>query len=144
MSELAAGWPLIFGVAFLWTIFTGVVVGATGFAGAPVALPVLLLLYGVKPAVVIVLIMMVVGTAPIVWRDWNFIVPRALVPITLGTLVGAPLGVVLLAAADARALQLAIGFVSILFAILMLTGRRWRMKCPVLVGAAAGVASGAV
>lgn len=144
MSDPAASALLVFVLAFAWMILAGVVQAVTGFALGPVALPMLVLLYGVKPSLVIILTLASLGALPVVWHGRAHLAPRALVPITLGTFAGAPVGVLVLAAADAQVLKLAIGVMTLLFAIPMFAGRRWRITRPTLVGTAAGAGSGLV
>jgi uncharacterized membrane protein YfcA len=144
VSEVAGNALLAFAIAFLWMVFAAIVLAVTGFALAPVALPVLVLLYGVKPAIIIILITGTIGMAPVIWHGRSYISWRTLLPILGGTFVGAPVGVLILAAADAFVLKLAIGIMTLLFAVPMFGGYQWRMRRPALIGTAAGAGSGLV
>ena len=98
----------------------GVVLGAVSFGLGMVASPILLILLGAKPTVVIINTFIVVQLSLVLSRTWRHIdlpVSRGLI---LGGLVSAPLGVFVLNIADPGVLRIIIGVVIVVLGLLNL------------------------
>ena len=118
----------------------GVVLGAVSFGLGMVASPVLLILLGAKPTVVIINTFIVVQLALVLSRTWrhvNFSVSRGLI---LGGIAAAPIGVFVLNVAEPRVLRVVIGVVIVALGLLNLR----ELKLPVATFPGSGVLYGFV
>jgi len=127
--------------------FAGLSRGFSGFGAALIAMPVLSILYGPVPAVVVMTLMEVPATAlllPTFMRQANW---RAVMPLGIASLATIPLGAYVLVLLEAAVLQKGIGILVLIFAVLLATGWRYR-EPPTLpfmlgVGALSGLVGGA-
>lgn len=134
-------------IAAFAVFFAGLSRGFSGFGAALIAMPVLSILYGPVPAVVIMTLLEVPATAlllPAFMRHANW---RAVMPLGIASLATIPIGAYVLVVLDAEVMQKAIGILVLIFAALLATGWRYR-KPPTLpvmlgVGGLAGVIGGA-
>ena len=98
----------------------GVVLGAVSFGLGMVAAPVLLILLGAKPTVVIINTFIVIQLSLVLsrtWRHLDFPVSKGLI---IGGLAAAPLGVFVLNIADPGVLRIVIGVVIVVLGLLNL------------------------
>src|ERR1043166_4308086 len=136
----AAGALVIFVASF--------VMGLTGFGIALVAMAFLPYLMSAADAIVLLTIYALVFSVVVVIQLRRDLTPRALIDLTIGTLLGTPLGVWVLASLDASVLNRLIGAVLVLVVLLevrkalpeRLVGRGWGL----VVGFLAGLVGGAV
>ena len=134
----AAGALIIFVASF--------VMGLTGFGIALVAMAFLPYLMTPADAIVLLTIYALVFSVVVVVQLRRDLTPRALVDLTLGTLVGTPLGVWVLASLPASALNRLIGAVLVLVVVLeirralpeRLEGRGWGLGAGFLAGLVGG------
>jgi len=132
-------------VALLVLLVAGLIQGAGGFGFALTALPVLCLMIPLKDASAMLVLTGLSINGFIFWRLRSHFSWERMLPIALGGLAGVPLGVLLLAKADARALQIVLGIV-LLMAVgqNLAPGLRNRKWHPLWLGAPCGVFSGAL
>jgi uncharacterized membrane protein YfcA len=134
--------------AVLAAVFLGTLVrSAFGFGTAIVAVPLLALVIPVEVAVPLATLHSVTTAGVILARDWRSVRLGSAWRLVLPTLVGVPLGVLLLKAAGASAMKTALAVVIIAFSGYCLLGRRGvRLTTDRLAwafGLAAGVLGGA-
>lgn len=122
----------------------GVVRGVTGFGGSMVMTPPLALLFAPRVAIAIVLMLEAFAVAPMM-RDAvktaNF---RLMVPLALAAFVTIPIGGLALAHLEVDVLRRAIATIVIVFALLLLTGARYRGSHALPASLAVGGLSGAL
>ena len=102
----------------------GVVLGTVSFGLGSVASPVLLLLLGAKPTVVIINTFIVIQLSLVLSRTWRHIdlpVSRGMI---LGGMAAAPLGVFVLNISDPAVLRIVIGVVIVVMGVLNLVETR--------------------
>lgn len=125
----------------------GVVRGITGFGGAMVMAPPLVLLLGPQLAVPVVLLLESLAAAPQVVQTRSLVRWRVVVPILAATAVTVPLGGYLLLTTDALTLRRATALIVIVFSALLLRGWRYagshKMSTGMALGALAGGMLGA-
>ncbi len=102
----------------------GVVLGAVSFGLGSVAAPVLLLLIGAKPTVVIINTFIVIQLSLVLSRTWRHMDLRVTKGMILGGIAAAPLGVFVLNVSDPAALRIAIGAVIVALGLLNLIETR--------------------
>jgi hypothetical protein len=131
----------VLGIVLVATVLQTVV----GFGDALLAVPLLTFVVPFKSAVVIVLL---IGTVTTVWllvRFWSQVDWRTTRLLAAGTVVGLPIGVMILSVASAIALRLTLGVVVCIAATWIIVSSRW-LNRPAASGTfrtvALGVASG--
>ena len=102
----------------------GVVLGTVSFGLGSVASPVLLILLGVKPTVVIINTFIVIQLSLVLSRTWRHIDLAVTKWMILGGLAAAPLGVFALNVTDPGILRIAIGVVIVALGLLNLAESR--------------------
>ena len=95
-----------------------------GFGEALIAVPLLALRIPVGVAAPLAVLVSIVVAAAVVVQDWRGIQFRAAAGLMLASLFGIPLGLLLLARADAQLVKLLLGSVIILFSVYSLVIRR--------------------
>lgn len=132
--------PPVIGAAFVVLTLAAAAQSATGFGFALIAVPLLTLVTDAPTAVVVSALVSLVQTGAVTVRERRHVAWRT-VGVTLATtVVGMPLGLLLLVRLPERGLAAVIAVVVIGFAVLLWRGVRLR-EGPVTVGAA-GVLSG--
>ncbi|HEY7119781.1 MAG TPA: sulfite exporter TauE/SafE family protein [Tepidisphaeraceae bacterium] len=106
-------------VIFLATLIRS----AFGFGEALVAVPLLALRIPVGVAVPLAVLVSVTVAAVIIAQDWRKVHVRSAGWLVLATLVGLPLGLLLLTTADERVIKATLGVIIIAFSIWSLIGR---------------------
>jgi uncharacterized membrane protein YfcA len=91
----------------------------TAFGFALVMVPLLALTWEVKAAVVTSTVLGTIVLVPLLYEVRGHIRPRRVVPLFLGSLVGIPLGIVVLERIDATALEVVVALVVIVAALMM-------------------------
>jgi uncharacterized membrane protein YfcA len=128
-------------------LVAGVTRGITGFGGAMVMSPLLALLLGPQPAVLLALVLEGVAPIPFLFKSARNLAWPILRPMLLGVLLFAPVGTMALAYLDPQVMRLLISVVVLGFAAVMLMGYRPKLgryrSEPFLVGMTGGVMVGA-
>lgn len=122
------------------------VMGLTGFGIALVAMAFLPWVMSPVTAIVVLTLYALIFSVVVVIQLRRDLMPRALMDLLLGTLVGAPLGVWVLAALPITAINRLIGLVLVLVVVMelrralptRLTGRGWALGTGFLAGLAGG------
>jgi hypothetical protein len=131
----------------LIALLGGLVRGTTGFGAAMVMTPILAVLIGAREAVPLTLFLETFAALPMLPAAVNIAHWRVIGPISLAALPAVPLGAMLLASADPTESRYAIAIVVIVFALALLSGRRYsgqqRMRTSVTLGALSGAMLGA-
>jgi len=134
-------------VPALVAVVAGVVRGITGFGGAMVMAPPLVLLLGPKLAVPVVLLLESLAAAPQVLQTRSLVRWRVVGPILAATALTVPLGGYLLLTTDALTLRRATALIVIVFSALLLRGWRYagahKMSTGIALGGLAGGMLGA-
>ena len=120
--------PLTLVLAVAVAFAAGIVRGITGFGGAMVMSPPLALLLGARAAVPVVLLLESIVAAPMLWQTRHLVHWRVVGAILLAACAFVPLGVLVLAVADPRAIRMAIAISVIVFALVLLCGWRYSGK----------------
>jgi len=138
---------LILAAAMAIAAIGGLIRGATGFGGAMVMTPTLSLLLGPIPAVVIALLLETFAAfsmLPMAARAAHW---RTIAPLCAAACVTAPLGGYLLLTLDPQLMRRAIAATVLVFALVLLTGIRYRgqqrLGTSIALGATSGVLVGA-
>ena len=108
MEAIAAAVAMLLGT----TVFS-----ATGFGIGMIATPVLLIAHEPQSAIVIPGSLGLLTGLWIMWKSWRDVPLRQILPVSIPSWFGAPIGVYILSTADARILSIAIAVLIILFAI---------------------------
>ena len=99
-------------------MFLGATVfSATGFGIGMVSTPIMLLAHGPQSAIIVPGTMGMVIAVWIIWKSWRDVPFRQIIPISLASVAGSPIGVYILSNADASVLSIVIAAFIILFAI---------------------------
>jgi uncharacterized membrane protein YfcA len=122
----------------------GTVRGITGFGGAMVMSPPLALLLGPRVTVPVVLLLESIVAAPMLWQTRRLVDMRVVGAILLAACLFVPLGVRVLAIADAGTMRDAIALTVIVFSLLLLLGWRYRGKPRLVTSLGLGALSGAM
>jgi len=134
-------------LAIAIAIAAGVVRGITGFGGAIVMSPPLALLLGPRLAVPVVLLLESVVAAPMLFQTRQRVNWRVIGAILAAACSCIPLGVLVLASTDPRAIRYAIAITVIVFALIFLRGWRYagrqRLATSLGLGAMSGIMLGA-
>src|SRR5579884_3247104 len=107
---------VVFVATFIRSIF--------GFGEALVAVPLLALRLPLKTAAPLAVLLSVVVALIIVLQDWHHVEFRSAGWLLVSSVLGIPVGVLLLARANHRVLTAGLGIIILLFAIHALTRRR--------------------
>jgi hypothetical protein len=129
-------------VPALVAVIAGVVRGITGFGGAMVMAPPLVLLLGPTLAVPVVLLLESLAAAPQVMQTRALVRWRVVGPILAATAVTVPLGGYLLLTSDALTLRRATALIVIVFSALLLRGWRYTGQHKTSTGIALGGLAG--
>ena len=116
-AELAA----VIGIAFLAAGCQSL----TGFGSALVAVPLLSLYLDAKLAVVISTLLSTVISAPLLLEVRRQVRPAKVAPLAIGSVVGVPIGILILREADAGVLKLLVAAVVILASVLLFLAPRF-------------------
>ena len=132
----------LFALALCGVFLGGLSRGFTGFGAALIIVPVLIIVYGPIPAVVLMSLIEVPGVLQLARTaireaDW-----RALVPLCIAAAVTVPLGAWSLAVLDAEIVRRGIAAMVVTFAILIATGWRYRGEITKFLSACVGIVSG--
>lgn len=122
----------------------GLMRGFSGFGAALTIAPVLAVAVGPRAAIPAILLLMVVTSAqlaPRAFRDANW---PTVVPLSIGGVVGILIGAWLLIIVDQELVRKSISITVIFFAVVMLTGWRYRGSIGPLVSAFAGWLGGLI
>ena len=116
--------------------------GFTGFGAALIIVPVLIIVYGPIPAVVLMSLIEFPGVLQLARTatreaDW-----RALAPLCLAAAITVPLGAWSLAVLDAETVRRGIAAMVVVFAVLIATGWRYKGEVTKLLSACVGFFSG--
>ena len=125
---------LVAAIAFL----AGIMRGFSGFGAALTIAPVLALTVGPRAAIPAILLVMMITSfqlAPRAFRDANWTV---VVPLSIGGVIGIPIGGWLLIVIDPEIVRRSISATVIVFALIMLTGWRYRGHIGPMVAGFAG------
>jgi uncharacterized membrane protein YfcA len=98
--------------------------GTLGFGTALVAMPLLTLTLGVQEATALVAFVILGTTIVILGRSWRELQPRAAGRLVAGSIVGIPIGIVVLTNAPAPLVQRGLGVVLIAFGLYNVIGAR--------------------
>jgi uncharacterized membrane protein YfcA len=124
------------------SVAAGIVVGFNGFGSGLVMMPLLALIYGPAPAVVIVTLASLFGGLQLIPQVWRHIDWRDSLPMAIAGSISVPVGTYLLLTLDPVLVRRAIGVGVLVFALSMLTGLRWSGPHRPSVSAAAGLVAG--
>jgi uncharacterized protein len=131
------------GIAFIG----GLVRGTTGFGASMVMVPPLAYLLGPRTAVPVSLLLETFAAAPMLRAAFAQVRWRLMGPLCGAAILAVPLGAQVLAAASALTLRRAISVIVIVFALALLSGRRYRgaprLGTSLALGALSGVLLGA-
>lgn len=134
---------LVLGIVFLSTFLRA----AVGFGNALIAMPLLALIIGIKPAVPLVALLGLATAALMLLREWQRMDFQAALWLIAATVPGIPVGLVFLTAAPERLVKIVLGAVLILFGAYNLIGPRLpRIRSPrwsLVFGFLAGILGGA-
>ena len=119
---MLTGYELVIGIAIV--MLGGVVLGTVSFGLGSVAAPVLLILLGAKPTVVIVNTFIVIQLSLVLSGTWRHIDFRLTKWMILGGIAAAPLGVFVLNVTAPGVLRIAIGVVIVVMGLLSLRESR--------------------
>ncbi len=138
------------GATLAWLVVAALVAGLargfSGFGAGLIFMPLAAMALGMRQAAPLMLLLEMVAIASLVRGAWH-VAPRAeVVPLSLGLLLGTPLGILVLANADALALRWGVALVILALLALLVSG--WRLRgqhgpaVPVAFGAVGGVLAG--
>ena len=113
---MLTGIELVFAIAAVTV--GGVVLGAVSFGLGMVASPVLLILLGAKPTVVIINTFIIVQLSLVLSRTWRHLDLPTTKGLVIGGLAAAPLGAFVLNVADPGVLRIIIGVVIVVLGLL--------------------------
>ncbi len=125
-------------IAIVVVTVGGVVLGTVSFGLGSVASPVLLILIGAKPTVVIINTFIVVQLSLVLSRTWRHIDLRSTKWLILGGVAAAPLGVFVLNITAPGVLRIAIGVVIVVMGLLNLR----ELKIPIVTFPGSGIIYG--
>jgi hypothetical protein len=109
---------LVVAILCLATLFHGTL----GFGTGLVAMPMLTLLVGVEEATALVAFVIVGTTVLLLRRNWQRLEPRAAVQLIISSVLGVPVGILVLTNAPAEVVQRVLGVVLIAYATYALAG----------------------
>lgn len=123
-------------------LFSGFIHGYTGFGGALVLAPLITILFGPVEAVALVAISTVMGSIRLFPKAMKIARWREMAPIAVSVLIATPIGTALLLTVDPGLARQIIGFVVIIFAVILMLGWRYRGPRGTAAGAFVGGYSG--
>ncbi len=118
MEVFTVAWVL----AFCTVLFASFVRGVSGFGAALIMAPVLLLITGSKSIVVVNLILGVIANIIVLCFTFRHVNLRGIIPMSLCSLLGIPLGVWVITVITPETLKVFIGAATIVFAIPLALG----------------------
>jgi len=125
---------LSWALAFFVVLFAAFIRGVAGFGFALVLAPVLLLIIGPKSAVVVILLLGLITHILALRYDFRNIYLKGIIPMSVGSLLGIPLGIWIITVISPPVLKILIGCVTVCFAIPLALGftndfKRERLAC---------------
>jgi len=134
-------------IAVAAILFLATLVRSTfGFGEALIAVPLLALLMPVKVAAPVAALVSITVAAVVVVQDWKHVHVRSASWLVLSTLVGVPIGLLLLTRAPERVVKSLLALVIIAFSLQAMRARGWRLgtdRLAWIFGLMAGVLGGA-
>lgn len=122
--------------------------GLSGFGFSILALPLLSMFLSPKTIVPLLLIYSMILNLTVLYSSWRSFSFKKISRLLAGGILGLPLGTKLLLVLDDVTLRKGIGFFVVLFSILLLSGKRWKLKKEKLaqpfIGFVSGIFSGSV
>lgn len=142
---MIADWPMIHVLAVLF--FATFVRSAFGFGEALIAVPLLALIMPVEVAAPLAVLISITVSAVVLAMDWRHVHVRSAGRLVLSTLVGTPLGLLLLTRVDSAVVKACLGVLIIAFSCYSLWSRKKAAladdRLALTFGFAAGVLGGA-
>lgn len=129
---------LVVGTAFV----AGLMRGFSGFGAALTVAPVLSLVVGPRAGIPAILIMMMVTSFQLVPGALRHANWKTVTPLSIGGVIGVPLGSWILIVVDPHIMRRAISAIVILFALLMMIGWRYRGRVGPMISGLAGAIGG--
>jgi uncharacterized protein len=120
--------PWVVGLTVLVLFLASIARSTFGFGDALLAMPPLSLLLGTRAAVPLVAVAIVIPGLVIPWRDRQHVIWREAAALTLGSIPGLVLGVLLLRRADETTLRWMVGGATIAYALWALVLRRREVR----------------
>ena len=134
-------------IAVAAILFLATLVRSTfGFGEALIAVPLLALLMPVRVAAPVAALVSITVAAVVVVQDWKHVHVRSASWLVLSTLVGVPIGLLLLTRAPERVVKSLLALVIIAFSLQAMRARGWRLgtdRLAWIFGLMAGVLGGA-
>ncbi len=125
----------------------GVMRGFSGFGAAMLVVPILSILYAPHEAVAVAMCLALVSNIQLVPGALRATEWRQVLPLSAGALAAIPLGALVLLTVDADSMRRVISAVVLAFALLLLSGWRWKgrqgVPAALLAGGLAGLINGA-
>ncbi|MCF7918961.1 MAG: sulfite exporter TauE/SafE family protein [Candidatus Cloacimonetes bacterium] len=122
--------------------------GLSGFGFSILSLPLLSMFLSPKTVVPVLLIFSMIINVTVIISCWRSFSIHHIWRLLVGGIIGLPLGAKLLMILDDDLLRRGIGFFVVVFALLLLTGKRWQLKREKLaqpfIGFLSGIFSGSV
>jgi uncharacterized protein len=112
---------LILGIGIFLGFFVQTLVG---FAGALVALPILLLAFKLPDAIAYVSIFYLFSSSFLIKKEWQNIDRQVILKLTIGSVIGVILGIVVLTYSKPVVLQKALGVFILLYIVYVLVGKK--------------------
>ncbi len=138
------------GATLAWLVVaaltSGLARGFSGFGAGLIFIPLAAMALGMRQAAPLMLLLELLAIVSLVRGAWHVAPRREVVPLSLGLLLGTPLGIWVLASADALALRWGVALV--ILALLGLPMSGWRLRgnhgpaVPVAAGAVGGLLAG--
>ncbi|MCL4458489.1 MAG: sulfite exporter TauE/SafE family protein [Chloroflexi bacterium] len=138
---LAQQLPLL---AFGGILFAALTQGSTGFGFALVSAPILLLFFEPRSTVMLVLLLGSLLDVFIIWQGRHYLDISRIVPLSIASVVGTPLGAYLLVVMSAPLLKILIGTSVVLSSLPLIFGYTRTVKNETLASAVVGFISGAM
>lgn len=125
-------------------LMAALVQGLTGFGFALVSVPVLMLVQEPKSVVVTVLLLSTVMNCVMLIQSWRHLTLREALPLTIGSVLGVPIGSYLLVMMSPSTLKLMVAILALLFCVPLLLGYSRGFRHPVAASLVVGGVSGAL
>jgi hypothetical protein len=137
-------------IAILLVVGIGIFMGffiqtLLGFAGALIALPILLLVLGLQDAIAYISIFYLFSSVYLIYQEWKYIDKRIILKLTIATILGVAIGIWVLAHGKPLFLKNALGVFILLYVIYTIYAKDKVFKQPkleFLFGLAGGFFSG--
>lgn len=117
-------------VTFALFFLGGIVQGCMGFGLAMIVAPPMLLFMPATMVVPAMTLTSLLNTAAAAWSLRQHMQPRIVGPLAVGSFLGLPLGIYLLASLDGPVFKTGVGALMVILAILLLSGWRWQLRHP--------------